>query len=111
MGEPVTSKITLIILPVFYKKLGEKIEKMFEKKGGVWYTLVYPVLVGLVRFLTLPLVLAFIAASIGMDILKMLGRICNSTCKTTAQVSSNTVFLLVFIQQTNTVYFICKATW
>jgi hypothetical protein len=76
MGEPVTSKITLI-LPVCYKKLGEKIEEKFKKMGGKWYTHAYPALVNIVRYLTLPLwihyVMLFITVSIGMDLRKMLG--------------------------------------
>ncbi len=45
--------------------------------GGKWYTLVYPALVKLVRYLTLPLwihyMMLLITASIGMDLKKMLG--------------------------------------
>jgi hypothetical protein len=77
MGEPVTSKITLIILPVCYKKFVKKIKEKFKKMGGKWYTLVYPALVKLVRYLTLPLwihyMMLLITASIGMDLKKMLG--------------------------------------
>jgi hypothetical protein len=122
MGEPVkSSEITLIILPPCYKRLVEKKEEMFKKMGGKWYTLVYPVLVGLVRFLTLPfvfhVVLLFIAVSIVMDILWMLGKLCkwmkckqcNPVTSRTPKVGSNKLTCLY--SRNKQCLLFCKATW
>jgi hypothetical protein len=95
LGELTTSETTLLILPYCIPKIFHHYKRAI---------LLAPLLA--VMFII------DIAASVGMDILRMLGKICkwmkcklcNSASTTAPQVSSNILFPFVYIQQTNNVY-------
>jgi hypothetical protein len=79
VGELVTSEITLIILPYRIDILVRKImmEKDRKKIKNIWRFAIQ--VISLVLFLAIllpPVVLAFIALSVGKDIKMMIGRLC-----------------------------------
>jgi hypothetical protein len=101
MGEQVTSEITLLILPnrihdlvkKMQKQRNEGIELWVRKKWWCALVLAIPflLLVLLLAALIPLVVLAFIAASIVMDILRMLGKICKRMqCKLCTSASGST---------------------
>ncbi len=91
MGELVTSEIALLMLPLWFWIFIEKMqEKKMEKKRGKmpdWFSMNWRLAIRVLLLVLLsPVVLAFIALSIGKDIKMMIdrlsywmiGKLCNS---------------------------------
>jgi hypothetical protein len=77
LGELVTSEITLVILPDRIDTLLFEIMMEETKNKNIWWFAIQVLLLVLFSAILLPpVVLAFIALSVGEDIKMMIGRLC-----------------------------------